>query len=179
MTMTHRFLLFSLSSLLCVFNGCGGPAKPADFPDLVRPVTIKIHKDGTPLSGVSIILHPQDSTLPFLIAGQTGENGIATLKTSRNTYIKPGAPVGKFLVQLTEPIEIDMSDFKVPTRTRIVDGIEFESVSEAAREAWSIEYHKRTDAVRKFSKVLGSTESPLWVDVASATAIVEFDVSKY
>jgi len=178
--MPYRFLfLYSLS--LVLFNGCGGPAKPEGFPDLVRPVTVKILKDGTPLSDVSIALHPKDSALTFTISGKTGANGIATLQTARNTYSRPGAPVGKYLVQLTEVVEVDMSSFAVPVQKRVVDGVEIEVPSGTVdvMMARTREYDRRADAARRFSKVLGSAnQSPLELEITASCA-AEFDVGKY
>jgi len=148
-----------------VFNGCGGPAEPTGFPKLVRPVTIKVHKNGEPLSDVTVILHPKDTMLPFLMTGKTGADGVATIRTSRNTYSRPGAPVGKFLVQLTEVIEVDMQGFAAETSRELT--------------AWSREYDRRMDALRRFSKALDSADSsPLEMDITSSVA-AEFDVTKY
>lgn len=176
--MTYR--LSSLFLLLFVlFSGCGGPAKPADFPKLVRPVTIKIHKDGTPLSGVMVSLHPKDTTLPFNISGLTGADGVATLQTSRNTYIKAGAPVGIFLVQLTEMIEVDMSNFKGEVQKKVLEGIELDiPASSRAFVAWEREYDRRADVLRKIPKALTNDKSPLEIGVTSSMSI-EFDVAKY
>jgi len=179
--MTYRFILFSLPLVLFVFNGCGGPAKPSDFPKLVRPVTVKVLKDGAPLSDVTVSLHPKGSMMSFDISGRTGADGVATLQTSRNTYIRPGVPEGKFAVQLNETINVDMSDWKVPTMTRIVDGEEIRIPSDSPQvaEATSKEFTRRADALRRFSKALTSSASPLEMDISSAPVAIEFDVSKY
>ena len=176
--MTYRHTLLLLP--LVLLSGCGGPAKPSDFPNLVRPVTIKVHKDGVPLDGIMVLLHPKDASVSVTSSGLTGSDGVAVLQTSRNTYIKPGVPAGTFLVQLSESIQIDMSDFKAPRQqTRIVEGVELVvSTSVSAREAWEMEYNKRVDAQRQFSKILGSSESPLEIEITSSGAF-EFDVSQY
>ena len=166
--MTYRLLLFCLSLFLCVLNGCGGgPAKPADFPDLVRPVTIKIHKGGTPLNNITVILHSKDAALQYLVTGVTGSDGVATIQTSRNTYGAPGVPAGKYLVQLTEVLNVDLAPL----------GMDVTPQQEAA---WTKEYNEKADKIRSFSKVLTKAgTTPLEIDVASSPATVEFDVSTY
>jgi hypothetical protein len=180
--MTYRISLLFLLLSFVLFTGCGGVKKPEGFPNLVRPVTIKIHKNGEPLSDVSVILHPKDSMMPFNISGRTGADGVTVLQTSRNTYIKAGAPVGKFLVQLTEEIDVDMSDFKSGSQKKVLGGgveIEIPKNTAASLNARVKEFNRRADALRRFPKVLTSTDkSPLEIEITSSTT-VEFDVSKY
>ena len=182
--MTYRLPLLCLSLFLFTFHGCGGPAKPADFPKLVRPVTVKIHKGGEPLSGVSVSLHSKDigSGLAFSISGRTGANGMATIQTSRNTYSKPGAPVGTFIVQLSETVEVDMSDWKwqgTPQQNLSDDTQIFRGITPQELDAQTKEFDKRADAARKIPKILTGAESPLELDISAAPVTAEFDVSKY
>ena len=179
--MTYRLTLPFLLFSLVLFGGCGGPAKPAGFPDLVRPVTVKVHKDGVPLEGIMVSLHQKGETLPFNISGLTRTDGVATLQTSRNTYVKPGVPVGTFVVQLSETIEVDMSDFRAPTQTQVVDGVEVpdSGYTRRAAEARAMEHDRRVDALRKIPKAMSSTDqSPLEIEITSSGTF-EFDVSRY
>jgi len=168
---------------LFVFNSCGGPAKPEGFPTLVRPVTVKVHKDGEPLSDVMVILHPKDSSLSFVISGQTKADGVAILQTSRNTYTRPGSPVGTFHVQLVEKVSVDMSDWKwegSPPRSPrgvLMDDMP-QPVSQQRRDAEDEEYTKRVNAARRIPIDMANPDSPLEIDI-SASVAAEFDVSKY
>ena len=165
--MSYRFLLPFLLSFLFVFQGCGGPAKPTDFPDLVKPVTIKVHKNDVPLQDVTVILHQKETELPFLITGRTDKNGVAMIKTSRNTYVQPGAPKGTFCVQLTEFLMIDIDPLpRDATRQQEI--------------VWEKKYQEEAARIRTFPKILTSAaDSPLEVNITTSPVVVEFDVSKY
>ena len=165
--MTRPFLPLCLLLLLFVLNGCGGVPKPEDFPDVVAPVTVKVHRDGSPLRGVTVILHSKEAAASFLVTGETEASGVATIVTSRNTYTKAGAPKGKYLVQLTEVFNVDM-----PTLSM--------DATPEQEAAWQKEYNEKADKVRSFPKALSRVaSSPLEIDITSAPVAVEFDVTKY
>ena len=166
--MTHRFLLFCLLFFLVLSYGCQkGPRKPEGFPDLASPVTVKIHHSGAPLSNVTVNLYSKGSTLDFLVTGVTGPDGVATIQTSRGPYVKSGVPTGKYLVQLTEVIKVDIAPPAM-------------DASDREMAAWQKEFDEKAARVRSFPKVLNSAgSSPLEMDVNSAPVDVEFDVSKY
>jgi len=165
--MAHRFQFLFLSLILVLINGCGGVSKPEGFPNLVRPVTVKLHKDGVPLNGISVILHSKGSDLHYTVSGQTGANGVATLQTSRGTYIMPGVPTGKYLIQLSEAFQVDI-------RQLSMDATPQEAV------AWQKEFDEKADKLRSFPRILGHVvNSPLEIEVASSPVAVEFDVSQY
>ena len=165
--MKHRFLLLYLLFSLVLSSGCGGVKKPEGFPDLIRPVTVKIHNGGQPVSNVTVNLYSKGTSLNFLVTGVTGTDGIATIETSRGPYVQSGAPAGKYLVQLTEVIMID-----IPPPAM--------DATEREMAAWQKEWDEKANKVRSFPKVLSSAgTSPLEMDVASPSTTVEFDVSKY
>jgi len=165
--MTNRLPLFFFLLSLALFCSCGGVKKPEGFPDLVKPVTVKIHKSGVPVSNVTVNLYSKGSSLDFLVTGVTGSDGVATIQTSRGPYVQSGVPTGKYLVQLTEVIMVDIAPPAMDATDREM-------------AAWQKEFDEKADLVRSFPKVLNSVgNSPLEMDVASAPVAVEFDVSKY
>ena len=165
--MRNRYLLLSLLLSLVLYCGCGGVKKPEGFPDLVKPVTVKVHSDGKPLSGVTVNLYFKGSSLNFLVTGSTGADGVATIQTSRGPYIQPGAPAGKYLVQLTEVLNVEI-------RPPAMDATEQENL------AWQKEFDEKAAKIRSFPKSLSSAgTSPLEMDVTTGPVNVEFDVSKF
>jgi len=164
--MTNRFFFLSLTLSLVLICGCGGVKKPEGFPSLIRPVTVKIHKGGTPLNDITVVLFPQGSSSDLFIAGTTGPNGVATLRTERGTYSQQGVPVGKYLVQLNEAVKVEIRDLSM-------DATPQESA------AWEKEYNEKMDKARSFPRIYSDVaKSPLEMDVSSSPVSVEFDVSK-
>lgn len=165
--MTCRLSLFCLPLFFVLFVSCNRVSEPEGFPDLVQPVTVKIVKDGSPLSGITVVLHSKDSALNYLVSADTGSDGVATIKTTRGSYSKSGVPKGKYTVQLSEPLSVDMPSVSM-------------DASEAEQNAWQKEYDDKLDAIRTFPKVLNSiAKSPLEINVDSPPVNAEFDVSKY
>lgn len=159
-------LLFFLPLFLVLFVGCG-ESKPDGFPALVNSVSVKIVKGGQPLSDVSVSLFLKDSTSDCLVSGNTDAAGVAVISTSRGTYIKKGAPVGKYLVQLREVVKVDMPGLSM-------------DATPAQEATWTKEYTAKLDAARIIPKALtNGTESPLEIEISQAPVAVEFDVSKY
>ena len=146
--------------------GCG-PSAPKDFPKLVRPVTVKLHKGGEPLKDVTILLTPKEQAYNCYIGGDIGPDGVAALSTSRGTYTKPGVPAGKYRVQLTEALRVDIVPFPM-------------TGTEQQQAAWTKEYDTKLDAMRTFPKILADPDkTPLEIEVVSSPVAVEFDVSQY
>ena len=164
-------MIYRLSSLflllpLVLFGGCGGVKKPKGFPDLVRPVTVKVLKEGQPLNNIKVVLLPREQELNFRVAGDTNANGVATIQTSRNTYSQSGVPVGKYVVQLVESIAVtDMRPFPE---------------NDAAIAAWTREYDAKLAAIRTIPAILASeTDSPLEIEILKSPVTLEIDVAKY
>lgn len=166
--MTYRYhSLFYLPLLLVLFVSCRGVPEPEDFPAVVKPVSVKILKGDKPLAGITVVLHSKGSSLHYFISGETGADGVATIQTTRGTYAKPGVPAGKYLVQLTEPLEVAVESLSM-------------DATQQQQDAWQKEYDRKLDAIRSFPKALSSaTGSPLEMEVASPPVAVEFDVGKY
>ncbi|MDO5582167.1 MAG: hypothetical protein Q4G69_13650 [Planctomycetia bacterium] len=93
--MKYQIPLFFLFLLLVCAIGCGGPERPAGFPD-IYPCEVRLTQEKQPLANASILLK---SDLPDLdrwaIAGITDANGVAVLTTNGKF---PGAPEGDFIV---------------------------------------------------------------------------------
>ena len=169
--MTPRLFLLCFLLSLVLFPGCGGGKKPAGFPDLIRPVAVKVHKDGQPISGVTVILHTKDPAAGFRFtglqtSGKTGADGVATLETSHSSYTASGVPAGTYRVQLVETLNIDIRELSL-------------EASGAEVAAWRKEYDEKAEKLRSVPKTLNSTDnSPLEMDI-NTSGTIEFDVAKY
>ena len=164
--MTYRFSLLFLLLPFLLLGGCGGPRKPEGFPNLVHPITVKVLKDGQPLSNVKVVLLPREPELNFRVAADTNASGVATMQTSRNTYSQTGAPEGKYVVQLVESIAVkDIRPYPE---------------NDAEVPAWIKEYNAKLAAIRTIPAILASeTDSPLEVEILKSPVTIEIDVAKY
>ena len=99
-------LLFSVA----LIAGCGGPARPPGLPNLHECVLTFQFEDGSPVSGASVSLRPEDTALEqWSITGKTDSAGSARIYTNADF---PGAPAGKYkiLIQKSEQVETGGTD---------------------------------------------------------------------
>ena len=95
--------------VVCVFSGCGGPQRPAGFPDLF-PCDIKVTQEGEPLAEAVVRLLPESGTNEWIISGKTDAYGIAKISTHAQFA---GAPAGTFKVCVSKLYETP-SQFEPP-----------------------------------------------------------------
>lgn len=86
-----------LVALLSVLPGCG-PRRPGDMPKLY-PCTVTLMQEGIPLKHATVILLPEDPEIKWGIAGNTNENGKATLLTSGDFK---GVPMGTYKLTVSK-----------------------------------------------------------------------------
>ena len=93
-------LIFCCGLAILLTTGCGGPKKPAGFPDLI-PCTITVTQENAPVSGVTVRLIPkeEEANTKWPSLGLTDESGEAEIMT----YGKfAGVPAGNYRIVLTK-----------------------------------------------------------------------------
>ena len=97
-------LLISLSLVGCSNNRL--PKEPKD----IHPVTIAVMNGTQPLEGVAVTLSGRNSQGAFACTGLTDSQGIAEIRSLRNSYTMRGVPTGTYRVALDKlpelPVEL-------------------------------------------------------------------------
>ena len=166
---THWIIFSVVLGLVC--SGCGGGAAPDGFPSLV-PLAIVVQNNGQPVDQVGFQLIPENSSVSWGVAGQTGSSGEGTVMTSQGTYSARGCPEGKFIVYLTEPHRLTGLELTEEESRRMSQE---ESDAHAAKLA---------EARRSQPKIIPaafspSAAEPVTVDVTKATNKIVLELSEY
>jgi len=169
-TQTTHWIIFSvILGLFC--SGCGGAGAPDGFPALC-PLIIVVQNGGQPVEQVGFQLIPENASVTWGIAGQTGSSGEGTVMTSQGTYSARGCPEGKFTVFLSEP-------------TRLT-GLELteEASRKLSQEESDAHAAKLAEARRNQPKIIPaafspSASEPVTVDVTKDTKRIVFELSEY
>ena len=93
-----------LLSLVVCF-GCGQPKIHKEFKNLT-PVSIVVTDGTQPLKGVSVTLSRRTSQGAYACTVLTNHEGIAQIRSIRNSYSVNGIPAGKYSVVLFKVVEL-------------------------------------------------------------------------
>lgn len=96
-TTFHFGLVFSLL-LGAAVVGCGGPDRPANFPD-IYPCTLTFVQEGQPVAGVNVMLFSKGEPCPWVVSSITDEAGNASLRTHAKY---DGCPKGTWTIVATK-----------------------------------------------------------------------------
>jgi len=169
MKTSHWIILSFVLGLF--FTGCGGASAPDGFPTLC-PLVIVIQNSGQPVDQVGFQLIPENASVAWGVAGQTGSSGEGTAMTSQGTYSGRGCPAGKFTVILAEPARLTGLEVTEEESRRMTQA---ESDAHAA---------KISEARRNLPKIIpeafgGSAPKPVTIDVTKESRKIVFELSEY
>ena len=169
MKTTHWITFLVVLGLFC--SGCGGGSAPDGFPALF-PLVIVVQHNGQPVDQVGFQLIPENASVSWGVAGQTGSSGEGTAMTSQGTYSSRGCPAGKFTVVLTEPTRLTGLEITEEESRRMTQE---ESDAHAA---------KVSEARRNMPKIIpaafgSSSPNPVVVDVAKETRRIVLELNEY
>ena len=169
MKTTHWIIFSALLGLVC--SGCGGQQTPEGFPPL-SPLTIVIQNGGQPVDQVPFQLVPENASVSWGVAGQTGSSGEGAATTSQGTFSARGCPEGKFIVLLTEPTRLTGLELTEEESRRMTQE---ESDAHAAKLA-----EARRNRPRIIPEAFSSSAAqPVIVDVAKGTQRIVLELSEY
>jgi len=166
--MNQRIVLTVLGVCLLLLPGCR-KGKPDGIPPLF-PVTVKITKGDTPVTGANVFLvAPTSISGSWSASGVTDASGLATIETSQGDWKAKGAPEGEFKIYLTK-----LAKFEEPPPPSGDD--------DASKADFYAERLKRLEAAGKeIPKSLTTVAtSELKISIVAGTGANEtFDISKY
>ena len=164
-----RWIIFSV--VLGLFSGCGGEQAPSQFPALC-PLVIVVQNGGQPVDQVGFQLIPENASVSWGVAGQTGSSGEGTVLTSQGTYSSKGCPEGKFTVVMSEPPLLTGLELSEEESRRLSQE---ESDAHAAKLA-----EARRNRPKIIPAAFGSSSSkPVTVDVTKETKKIVLELSEY
>ena len=98
--------LLSLSAFLLTCCGCGGGGNvPAELRNLV-PASVTVMNGTQPMMDVQVILLAKAGQGAYACTGITGNDGVATIQSSRGSYTGNGVPEGTYSVVLSKSIDV-------------------------------------------------------------------------
>jgi hypothetical protein len=159
-------LLISLSLVGCNNNRL--PKKPKNL----HPVTITVMNGEQPVEGVAVTLSGRSSQGAFACTGLTDNQGVAKIRSLRNSYTVRGVPAGTYRVALDELPELPMeltpheTDEKLPPKEA------------ATKEFQRKIYFEENQLIPTILTSPGSTPIELTVSENKETAFL-IDVNKY
>ena len=158
-----------LSLFLLLVVGC-----TTKLPELqnLSPVTITVCKNGEPVEGVDVFLHPKEPLGIWGCRGRTNGNGVAVVTTTLREHYAAGARPGTYSVVLIKEPELPSELAPVPVVP--MGDISKEAKARQAKRAVFLEKNRIIPAVFTVAKttpitlvVQKKTPATLTVDVAN------------
>ncbi|MDO5552532.1 MAG: Ig-like domain-containing protein [Planctomycetia bacterium] len=155
-------------TLFAIFFGCS--QAPEGVPRRFA-TTVTVTDAGQPIEDALVLFCPRNNEGILIISGKSNSNGVATITTSRGSWIGKGAPEGEYIVTVTKEVEIP--EWKTPAEIAQMTPPEAEKYNREKTE-------KRNALPRIIPQPLTSTEtSPCSLTVTSGSNMMEIDVSQY
>ena len=169
MKTSHWIIISVTLGLFC--SGCGGQQVPDGFPALC-PLVIVIQHNGQPVDLVPFQLVPEQSSVSWSVAGQTGSSGEGSAITAQGAYSKKGCPEGKFKVVLTEPTRLTGLEITEEESKRMSQE---ETYAHAAKVA-----EARRNQPKIVPEAFGySASKPVTIDVTKETKKIVLELSEH